>query len=131
MLGVICPGKSFDQGTTHHDSVRIFGHGHGPLNDLLTEFVGTLDPAMLEIIEEPARNVWGYSDIYPLLGDMSASFDDEFACVLRDNDYLADATKYAPPHDDAVVAAWTIVLTVDDHCADRVVIAGDTLEVDL
>ncbi len=94
--------------------VGIFVFGRAPLNDLLGELAKSIDPATLELLESPIRDVWGYSDIYPVLGDISASFGDRVAFFMRDHDYPPDTGADAPPHDDAKVAAWAAVFEVDD-----------------
>ena len=94
--------------------VGVFAMGRGPMNELLNELASSIDSAMLELLESPIRDVWGYSDAYPLLGDISASFGDRVAFLMRNHDYPPETGEFAPPHDDAKVAAWAIVFQVED-----------------
>ena len=104
----------FEMAKMAPDDAGLFLYGHGPMNDILVELIDSLDESTLTIVEDPARNVWGYSDIYPLLADISAVFDDRFAIFLRNLDYPEETSADSPLHDDAIVPAWAIALEVDD-----------------
>jgi len=99
--------------------VGLFACGQGPLNEVLNELAPAVDTATLSLVEDAARNVFGYADVYPLLGDFSAAFGDRFAFFVRNNDYPPDVAEDPPPADGAEVAAWTLVFPIDD---------GETLE---
>ncbi len=93
----------------------LFFMGQAPLHDLLDVMVENTEEATLELLEGPARDVWGYSDITPLLGDISSALGDRFAFFARSNDYPEDLGDNAPLHNDARVLVWAAVFVVDDE----------------
>lgn len=95
----------------------LFFMAQAPLNDLLTIMVENTEEATLELLEGPARDLWGYSDITPLLGDLSGAFGDRFAFFVRPNDYPEDTSPEAPLHNDAKVLAWAAIIELDDEGA--------------
>ncbi|HED67113.1 MAG TPA: hypothetical protein ENJ09_16345 [Planctomycetes bacterium] len=109
--------KVLDYAKMAPQDTGIFACARIPMNDALHAFVDSLEPAVREGLADPARDVFGYQDLDPLLGDISTSFGDDIALFLRNHDYPADNDPDAPPADGTKVTAWALVLTIDDQDA--------------
>jgi hypothetical protein len=95
------------------EDVGLFAYGVGDVGDLLSEALASAEDAFVSNLEDLVRSVWSYADAMPLIEDLDVTTGDRFAFCLRKNDY--PAREDDPPHDDAVVPAWALILWVEDE----------------
>ncbi len=113
--------RGADPDTILNDAARlvpadagVFVYGHGDVGDLLREMLGSAEDALVSNLEDLVRTVWGYADCQPLIDDVETGLADRFAFCMRNNDYPDDGPS-GPPHDDAIVPAWALILFVDNQ----------------
>lgn len=112
--------RGFDQETlmgvaklAHADAGLVL-YGHAGLGELLRQWRAASEEALISNLMDTVRGAFAYDDIESLFADFDAAFYDRFALVVRRLDY-PDEGESGPPHDAAVVLAWTLVLWVEDR----------------
>ena len=91
----------------------LFAYVHVPLGATLRQALLSSERAFQDNLNDTIRDIWSYPDAQPLIEDLDKAFDDRAVFILRSNDYPEDAT--GPPHNDAPVFAWALVLWVQDQ----------------
>jgi len=96
----------------------MFAYLHGDVGDILRELRTVflaLDPAAISNLEDFVREAWNYPDLDPLLDDIDAAVRDRAALFVRNYDYPPEVGDRVPPHDDAPVYAWAVILWPQDQ----------------
>jgi hypothetical protein len=95
----------------------LFAYLHADVGDLLRELRSVfqaIDPAAISNLEDFVRSAFNHPDLDPLIDDIDAALRDRAAFFVRDYDYPPEG-ETGPPHDDAPVYAWALILWTQDQ----------------
>ncbi len=92
------------------------------LGDLMREALASAEPALKANFEDLLRNTGQYASIDKLLAELEALFEDRVGIILRDFDFVWREDD--PPHNEAIVPAWAVVLWHSGDEASRAKLKG-------
>ncbi|MFT5732784.1 MAG: hypothetical protein ACJA0P_001899 [Planctomycetota bacterium] len=112
------------------DDATLFAYMRGPIATILELVQSSLEPAAVENVTDAVRNI-GYGSIAEFINDLNASLFSRVAFIARPNDWGdegdidASGVYVGPPHDDAEVFAWAVIVWMKDQ--DKIVEIRDQI----
>ena len=110
----------------------FFAYMHADVGDLLREALAASSESEQSNLDDLSRTVWDKSSA-ELIDELDLAFKDRMGLVLRELDF-PDEGETGPPHNDAVVPAWGLILSVNDKAKleqlrERIVARQNALQI--
>ena len=107
------------------EDASFFLYLKGDIGDLLEQVVVSLEPDMVQLLEESLQSTGQYRSLQQLIDELRSSLRDRLAIILRPNDYPEDPD--GPQLDGQPVFAMALVTWIKKDRAGVIVDLRDTI----
>ncbi|MEM7517155.1 MAG: hypothetical protein AAF368_09565, partial [Planctomycetota bacterium] len=112
-------GRKFDRNQIQNvarfvpEDAALFVYLAGNIGDLLQQVFESLDQDSQNLLNDALAQTDEYTGISQVLDALGSSLKNRLALIMRKNDYPEDAN--APPHNDDIVPAVTLIAWMEDE----------------